>query len=185
MKKKTKFQKKLDHTREKMEADRRKKVSDQALLLSTLVNSLPPIQGPEDIEGIKKNAMALYSFGEGEVFHEEEVNGLLNACLNAGCDLVEQSIKVLEEDWGKTDLICPPNILVNVIVLLLGCQLYKLTGNPEEKKKHITECTNYAIPLLLMKGVISKQKIIETYAKLEEKKEGPNGAGETEGSPAV
>lgn len=185
MKKKRKLQKKLDCTREKMEADRRKKVNDQALLLSTLVASLPPIQGPEDVEGIKKNAMSLYSFGEGEVFHDEEVNGLLNACLDSGCDLVEQSIKVLEEEWGETDLICPPNILVNVIVLLLGCQLYQLTGNPKEKKKHIIECTNHAISNLLMEGVISKQKIIETHAKLEEKKEGPNGAGETEGSLAI
>ncbi len=175
----------MDHTREQMKADREKKVRDQALLLTSLVSSLPPIQGPEDMEGIKRNAMSLYSFGDGEAFHDEEVNALLGACLNAGCDLVEQSIKVLEEDWGKTDLICPPNILVNVIVLLLGCQLYKLTGNPEEKKKHITECTNHAIPLLLMKGVISKQKIIETYAKLEDKKEGFNGAGETEDASAV
>lgn len=175
----------MDHTCEQMEADREKKVREQGLLLSSLVSSLPPIQGPEDMEGIKKNAMSLYSFGDGEAFHDEEVNVLLDACLNSGCDLVEQSIRVLEEEWKKSDLICPPNILVNVIVLLLGCQLYQLTGNPKEKKKHIIECTNYAIPYLLMKGIISEQKIIETYAKLKETKEEFNGAGEAEGPPAV
>lgn len=175
----------MDHTREKMKADREKKIRDQALHLRTLVTSLPPIQGPEDVEGIKKNAMALYSFGEGETFHEEEVNGLLHDCINSGCDLVEQAVKMLEEEWKETDLVCPPNVLVNVIVLLLASQLYQLTGNLEEKKKYIIECTNSAIPYLLMNGIISKQKIIETYAKLEEKKEESNGAGEAEGSPAV
>lgn len=185
MKKKTNLQKKLEHTQRKMENDRKKKVKDQALLLCSLVSSLPCIQGPEDMEGIKKNAMALYNFGEGEAFHEGEVNQLLGLCLEAGCNLVEQSVKIMEEDLGETDLICPPNVLVNVIVLLLGCQLYKQTGNSEEKKKHIVECTNQAIPNLLMNSIISKQKIIETYAKLEKEKEDFDGVGEAEGSASV
>lgn len=175
----------MDHTREQMEADREKKVRDQALLLTSLVSSLPPIQGPEDMEGIKRNAMSLYSFGDGEAFHDEEVNALLVACLDSGCDLVEQSIRVLEEEWRDPDLICPPNLLVNVIVLLLGCQLYQRTGNSKEQKKNIIECTNHAIPLLLMKGVISKRKIIEMYAKSKETKEEFNGAGEAKGPSAV
>lgn len=182
----TKNQLKLAKSQEKIEAELKKKVAEDARLLMALVSQCPPIEGLADVEGIKRNAMSLYNFGDGEGFLDDEVNTILGMCVATLEVLKAGALAAFAEGNPEDDTTWHPYTMIKVLTLLVSSQLYAQTENTEQKKHHIQVVTSQAISNMLVEEAVSQQKLLDTYVQAQEKQAGSSAdSAESAGSADV